>query len=203
MRWKAGLVLAIAALAWMATGCGPRETAAEEWTIEKCKTTHDLITKPECGTLPGPPGPIITIEPGGGSSAPVSIKVNGTPQQDSTNSIFPPNEWDVCELRQDFIGTKILEFEYFVAGISTGKKADFVTITNDDYRIEIRRTSSNKIHWTVKQRTGALRVCAGPDSTTSYTDGYLPSEFFIIDGEIREEKADKEAVKIKIQVEEP
>jgi len=173
-------------IALSAVGC-------EEW----CRD-NDFILEADCPPpVEPPPGPPIVLEPDPGGT--MNWRIDGNPAT-SSGTVF-----SACELRYDFIGIGIIDFNVYESGSTTALSGKHVVIENGDYKIEIKRSYLNTFVWEVydKATTSPEIPCLNV-APAAAVDYQLPDEFLAaLDGTITEEHHGVTVERIELRVKLP
>lgn len=160
----------------------------EDWDEQKCLDEHTtLMRKADC---PGPPStPIIILElkPGGGNATQWTVQQpGGSPevQADSGNSMF--SDCTTCTLRDDFIGAKVLAFDYLPKGATDWEteavQATKIVAKKDNIKMEITR-SFNNIYYRVEDNSSSPACWCVAYSSLPIDTGEVPSELYELEAD--------------------
>ncbi len=156
---------------------------------QKCLNENDtLMRKADCGPWP-PSTPIIILElrPGGGNATQWTYqKPGGSPavQNDSGVSMF--SDCTTCTLRDDFIGAKVLGFDYLPKGKTDwnteAKQATKIVAKKGNIKMVITR-SFNNIYYRVEDNSASPPCWCVAYSSLPIDTGEVPSELYEFDAD--------------------
>jgi hypothetical protein len=155
----------------------------EDWDEQKCLDEHGtLMRKSECPAPPSTPIIILELKPGGGNATQWTVQQpGGSPevQDDSEVSMF--SDCTTCTLRDDFIGAKVLAFDYLPDGGTEWVQATKIVAKKDNIKMEITR-SFNNIYYRVEDSSSGPCWCVAYSSLPIDT-GEVPSELYEFDAD--------------------
>jgi len=146
----------------------------------ECRDEYGLIKSSECIEIPpGPPGPVIEIEPssGGGGSNSIVFVVDGAVSGSSEPILDPTNfPGSYCKLRDDFIGLKANYLKIDTAGSTVGAKE--IQIESNGLLLEIKKTSLGTLMWKITDKsTNPATTCTLEPSGVVPANADVPPEF--------------------------
>jgi len=155
-------------------------------TEQQCRDQFGLISKDECepavatgSGMAGPPGPIIILKTDAGTG-----QITWETQQ-GTDPIVTPTPggslFDAgyeCELRGDFIGILIDDFEVN-STTKTYPSARKITLVDGTRTLQLQRTSYDTVRWRYRDTSDPAKYCSQLAISTQALDPTkLPAEFF-------------------------
>jgi hypothetical protein len=166
-HFTALLVIAVAAV-FMVACC-------EDWDKQKCMDEHGLIEPPI--NPPSTPIIILGLRPIDGA---VEWSYDGNAQGNSTHTMFVDDE--SCDLRADFIGSKLIQFVYLPENETdwnNAQPAKKIVAKNSDIKMVITRNGIFGARYYIEDKTNpsSPRLCTA-DASLPIETGDVPKELY-------------------------
>jgi hypothetical protein len=155
-------------------GCCTETDCRGKYGLKKCEECPTAATPVTPSPHP-PPGPIIIIKKGTGDT----MKF----YDDDVEQSFTGSVGADCLLRDDFIGTEILQFEihYADGSVETDAKKFMLTVdgasNTKKRKLLVQRDPQNRIRWNHKNTYDPTLSCSALSPSGSSNTGTVPIEF--------------------------